>query len=92
MVHCGAQGGCVNNQQAWIHEISEQLAGHASTGPGLLRDDLARNFRALLQSAFARLDLVTREEFEIQQQVLARLRVQVTELERTVAALERAQP
>ena len=43
--------------------------------------------RAVLQSAFARLDLVTREEFDVQRAVLARLRTELTELERQVAEL-----
>jgi hypothetical protein len=51
--------------------------------------DVQRNLRALLQSSFARLDLVTREEFDVQQQVLARTREKVTLLEARLAALEK---
>ena len=50
--------------------------------------DAERNIRALLQSAFARLDLVTREEFDVQAELLSRAREQLVELERRLAALE----
>lgn len=52
--------------------------------------DLEKNLRALLGSAFARLDLVTREEFDVQREVLARTREKLTALEARVAALEAA--
>jgi len=50
--------------------------------------DAEKNLRALLASFFARLDLVTREEFEVQARVLARSREQVVALEARVAELE----
>lgn len=50
--------------------------------------DLEKNLRALLQSAFARLDLVTREEFDVQREVLARTRAKLAELEAKLAELE----
>ena len=50
--------------------------------------DLEKNLRALLTSFFARLDLVTREEFDVQRQVLLRTREKLAELEREIAALE----
>ena len=52
--------------------------------------DLEKNLRALLGSAFAKLDLVTREEFDVQREVLARTREKLTALETRVAALEAA--
>jgi BMFP domain-containing protein YqiC len=51
--------------------------------------DLEKNMRALLSSFFARLDLVTREEFDIQRQVLLRTREKLTVLEARVTELER---
>jgi len=50
--------------------------------------DLERNLRALLTSAFSRLDLVTREEFDVQREVLARTRAKLEVLEAQVAELE----
>ena len=51
--------------------------------------DLERNVRAALSSAFERLDLVTREELEVQEAVLQRTRARLKELEERIAALER---
>jgi BMFP domain-containing protein YqiC len=51
--------------------------------------DLEKNVRALLSSFFARLDLVTREEFDVQRQVLLRTREKLALLEAQVAELER---
>jgi ubiquinone biosynthesis accessory factor UbiK len=51
--------------------------------------DLEKNLRALLQSAFSRLDLVTREEFDVQREVLARTRAKLQELEAKLAELEK---
>lgn len=56
-----------------------------------LQQDLEKNLRAAIQSVFARLDMVTREEFDVQSRVLARTRAKLDELEKQVAALE-AQP
>jgi BMFP domain-containing protein YqiC len=47
-----------------------------------------KNFRAVLHSAFTRLDLVSREEFEVQSSVLARTREKLEQLEKLVAQLE----
>lgn len=77
----------MNEQQAWVDEVAEELASRVPAGLGILREDLGRNFRAVLQSSFARLDLVTREEFDVQRAVLAHLRTELAELERQFAEL-----
>jgi len=51
--------------------------------------DIEKNFRAMLAAAFSRLDLVTREEFDVQSEVLARTRAQLAQLEAKLAELER---
>jgi hypothetical protein len=51
--------------------------------------DIEKNLKALLGQQFARLDLVTREEFDTQTKVLARARARLDELERRLADLER---
>jgi len=58
--------------------------------PGLegARADLEKNLRATLQAGLAKLDLVTRDEFEVQRQVLLRTREKLEALERAVAAME----
>ena len=50
--------------------------------------DLEKNLRALVQSALGRLDLVTREEYDVQREVLARTRAKLEELEARLAELE----
>jgi BMFP domain-containing protein YqiC len=52
--------------------------------------DVEKNLRVMLSGMFTRLDLVTREEFEVQQEVLKRTREKLTELETKVANLESA--
>lgn len=51
--------------------------------------DVQKNVRALLQSTFAKLDLVTREEFDVQRTVLMRAREKIAQLEARLAELER---
>ena len=63
----------------------------ADSVPGPVRqmqEDVEKNFRTILQSAFSRMNLVTREEFEVQSGVLARSRALVEALEKRVATLE----
>lgn len=62
-------------------KVSELLANSPAR-------DLEKNARALLASGFSKLDLVTREEFEVQRDVLARTREKLAELEQRVAQLE----
>lgn len=52
--------------------------------------DIEKNAKAAMSSVFAKLDLVTREEFDVQAQVLARTREKLTQLEARVEALEKA--
>ncbi|MBU3542577.1 MAG: accessory factor UbiK family protein [Burkholderiaceae bacterium] len=51
--------------------------------------DLEKNVRSLMTQGFQKMDLVTREEFDIQTQVLAKTRAKLEELEAKVAALEK---
>jgi hypothetical protein len=60
--------------------------------PQQLGNDVKRNMRAALQAALDRLNLVTREELEVQEAVLARTRQKLQELEKKITALEQKQP
>lgn len=71
--------------QRLFDEVSGKLSEVMAAGPGR---DIEKNMRAVLSAAFAKLDLVTREEFEVQQAVLARTRETLTKLEARIAALE----
>lgn len=76
-----------------VSELARKLAAAVPgvTGSvGTLRGDLERNFRGLLDSAFERMDLVTREEFDVQRKVLERTREKLNALEAKVAELEGA--
>ena len=57
-----------------------------------LAQDVEKNLRATLVSVFDRLNLVTREEFEVQSAVLARTRAKLETLEKQVAELEKSSP
>jgi len=50
--------------------------------------DIERNMRAMLSGVFSRLDLVTREEFDVQQEVIKRTRIKLVELEEKVHKME----
>ncbi len=71
-----------------IDDLARRLAEQAPRGFQLLQEDLSRSFRATLEAGLARLDLVTREEFDVQAAVLARSRAKLAALEKRVAALE----
>jgi ubiquinone biosynthesis accessory factor UbiK len=68
-----------------IEDISSKLSAVANSSPAR---DVEKNMRALLAQGFAKLDLVTREEFDVQTQVLTRTREKLAALEKLVAELE----
>jgi len=72
--------------QNLFEEIDRKMKEILAHGPAA---DLEKNLRALLASAFGRLDLVTREEFDVQREVLARTRARLQELEAKLAELEK---
>lgn len=72
-----------------IDELAERLGQLVPPGLKDLRAELQRNFRAVLQSQLSRLELVSREEFEVQQEVLKRTRGKLEKLEKQLAALEK---
>ena len=71
-----------------IDDLARRLS--ALVPPGLRegREELQQNFKSVLQAGLGKLDLVTREEFEVQRAVLLRTREKLDELQRTVAELE----
>ena len=71
--------------ERFLGDLAARLAALAAANPA---KDLEKNFRGLLASAFARLDLVTREEYDVQVQVLARTREKLAALEARLAELE----
>ncbi|MDQ3495447.1 MAG: accessory factor UbiK family protein [Pseudomonadota bacterium] len=71
-----------------IDDLARRLSGLVPPGLREGREELQENFKSVLQSGLSRLDLVTREEFEVQRAVLLRTREKLEALERQVAALE----
>ncbi len=71
-----------------LDEMAERLSKIIPQGVREAQQDMQNNLRAALNSTFAKLNLVTREEFEVQSAVLARTRAKLKALEEQVAALE----
>ncbi len=68
-----------------FEEFSGRLANLLAASPAA---DIEKNVKAMLGAFFSKLDLVTREEFDVQAQVLARTRDKLKDLEARIAALE----
>lgn len=69
-----------------LNEIGGKINEILANSPA---KDVERNVRTMLSGIFTRLDLVTREEFEIQQEVIKRARIKINELEDRISHLER---
>jgi len=72
-----------------LDDLARQLAETVPENLRSIGDDLQRNFKALLQAGLDRMDLVTREEFDIQKAVLDRTREKLELLDTRLAELER---
>ncbi|MEK6748799.1 MAG: accessory factor UbiK family protein [Pseudomonadota bacterium] len=75
-----------------LEDIAQHVSNALPSGFKDLRHDVEKNLKVALQAGFNKLDLVTREEFDVQAAVLARTRAKLEELERRVVALEHSQP
>ena len=73
-----------------LDNLAKLLAESVPEGMRSVRDDLQKNFRSVLQSGIGKLDLVTREEFDIQEAVLARTREKLAALEERLQKIESA--
>lgn len=72
--------------QKFFDELGAKLREVLANSP---TRDIEKNLRAMLTATFARLDLVTREEFDVQSEVLARTREKLAQLEARLAELEK---
>ena len=77
--------------QPFIDRLMADISRRLPTDLGGLRSEVERNVRGVLAETVSRLDLITREEFDIQQRVLLRTREKLEALEKQVAELEKAQ-
>lgn len=73
-----------------LDELARSLSEAVPAPLRGMQTELHKQFRAVLEAGLGRLNLVTREEFEVQTQVLARTRARLEALEAQVAALEAA--
>lgn len=71
-----------------IDDLVRQLGATLPPEFESFEKEMKKQFRAVLESAFQRLDLVSREEFDIQVKVLQKTRAQITELQEQLASLE----
>ena len=71
-----------------LDELARELADAVPRNLKAIGEDLERNFKSLLQSGLGRMDLVTREEFDLQVAVLERTRQKLDALEARLAELE----
>ncbi len=73
------------NRDTFIKQILDNLPSELT----LIKEDLEKNLKAAVSASFAKMDLVTREEFDVQAALLARTRVLLDEMEQKVSELER---
>lgn len=71
-----------------LDDLARRLSASMPKGVQVLQEDLNRGFRATLEAGLSKLDLVTREEFDVQSAVLKRTREKLAALEQRLAALE----
>jgi len=75
----------VNPRHAWFDEFQKNVSDMIANSPVA---DVERNVKAMMAQTFSRLDLITREEFDVQAQLLQRTLERLGELERQVQTLQ----
>ena len=73
-----------------IEDLTKRLSEAIPGGLRELQHDMEKNIRTVLENTFSRLNLITRDEFEVQKGVLSRTRAKVEALEKRVKELETA--
>jgi len=71
-----------------LEDLAKSLVDNIPEGLRSVRADLENNFKSILQGGLAKMDLVTREEFAVQEAVLARTREKLEALEERLAEFE----
>ena len=72
----------------FLDDLAKKLSSAVPPGVKAFEEECQNQFRSILQSAFSRLDLVTREEFDTQCKVLGRTRAKLDDMEAKIASLE----
>lgn len=73
-----------------IDELARKLSASLPESVAMMKADLEHNFKAVLQSALTRMDLVSRQEFDVQVALLNRVRTQLNQLEQRLAEMEKS--
>lgn len=73
-----------------IDSIIRQILNKLPEELKQVRQDFEKNLKSALHSSFSKMDLVTREEFDVQAELLSRTRAKLEEMEKTVTALEQS--
>ena len=73
-----------------VDEILTRFASLLPEGTAVLREDLKKNLKSALGATLSRMDLVTREEFDVQAALLSRTRARLEAMEKRLTALEEA--
>jgi BMFP domain-containing protein YqiC len=76
----------------FFDDLAHKLTNSLPSAVTELRTDAEKTFRSILQQTFAKLDLVTREEFDVQAEVLAQTRIKLEKLMKQVDELEKQTP
>ena len=71
-----------------IDQLARRLAESVPKGLRSAKDDLEKNFQSVMRSGFSKLDLVTREDFEVQEILLSRTRQKLEALEERLISIE----
>ena len=75
-----------------LDDLARRVSDLVPPGLRQSREELQSTFKSALQAGLSKLDLVTREEFDVQRAVLLRTREKLDALEQVVAAMEKPQP
>ena len=74
-----------------INEITERITAALPDSLKVMQQDIEKNIRAVVESAFSKMNLVSREEFDVQSALLARSLEKLKQLEKQIAELENKQ-
>lgn len=77
----------IDNQ--FFDELAKKFSGLMPEAMQQFKADMEKNFKAIMQNAFSKMDLVTRDEFDVQANVLKRTREKLEDLQKRVAELEK---
>jgi BMFP domain-containing protein YqiC len=73
----------------FFEDLSKKLADAVPENVKTMRNDMEKHFRQIIQTVFTKMDLITREEFDIQVMILSKTRGKIEKLEEKIKELEK---